>query len=195
MAKQGIRDSIKKSATALIIGAALTSEIGAVEATGDELDIAVEEKTIPETEEVIEPAIQFDIYEIPDYPGKKTYMSYKVFGGKSNQKKLQDKAITDENGIRMVDGRYCVAIGTMANVVIGQLVDLVLANGTIIPCIVGDVKAEKDTDPTNTFSPNGCCSEFIVDLTNLESMAKKRGDMSFICEEWQSPVKQIIVYR
>ena len=140
-------------------------------------------------------ADMISIHEIPDYPGKKTFMSDSVFGKTTQQYKLQCTAVADENGLKVVDGRYCIAIGSRFQTIIGQYVDLYLLNGTVIPCIVGDLKSDKHTDSTHTFSPNKCCSEFIVDMSNLEKNVKKRGDVSFINEAWQSPVKYIVVYK
>ena len=134
-------------------------------------------------------------YDIPDYPGKKSFMPYNLFGRNSKQYQLQQRAVTDENGLQVVDGRYCIAIGTRFEAVIGQYVDLVLANGVVIPCIVGDIKAVKDTDSTNTFSKNGCCSEFIVNMEKLTAKSKRMGDISYINELWKSPVQKIIVWR
>lgn len=133
-------------------------------------------------------------YDIPEYSGKKTYMSYTTFKADSKQQELQDMAETDPNGIRAVSGRYCIAIGSRFDAPIGQYVDLLLHNGLVIPCVVGDLKSDKDTDSTNTFSPNGCCSEFIVNMTDINNKCKSMGDMSYLIEAWQSPVKQIIVY-
>lgn len=137
------------------------------------------------------------IYDIPPYPGMKKWMSYKSFSKGSKQYKLQQYCITDSFGLRGVDGLYTIAIGSRFGTKIGQRIDLVLENGTVIPCVMGDQKANVHTDATNTFSNttrNLCCSEFIVDSRKLKSEAAHRGDTSFICDIWQSPVTKIIVY-
>ena len=148
-----------------------------------------------EVELNVENLIQYEVHEIPAYPGKKSYMPHDIFKKGSAQYQLQQAAITDVNGLQVVDGRYCVAVGTRFKASIGQYIDLVLSNGIVIPCVVGDIKSAKDTDSTNTFSSNGCCSEFVVNMTKLNKTAKTRGDVSYLNVLWSSPVKQIIVYQ
>ena len=128
--------------------------------------------------------------------GIKSYMPYTAITAKNSpQYKLQCQAHTGNYGIRMVGDRYCVALGSYYTTTIGQKFDLVLENGTIIPCILGDQKANKDTNSTNQItSHNGCMSEFIVDSRALNSNAKRMGDISYCNETWKSPVKQVILY-
>ena len=96
----------------------------------------------------------------------------------------------------MVDDRYCVTLGSHFGCEIGQYFDLVLANGTVIPCIMGDVKSDNHTDSANiiTVSTN-CLSEFIVSKGNLNSDAKRDGNISSCCEEWKSHVVKVRVYK
>ena len=133
-------------------------------------------------------------YDIPKNRGFKSFMPYTAITcGK--QKQLQKLAITSEKGIRTVENRYCAAIGTHFDIKIGQWFDLVLENGEVIPCILADVKADAHTDSDNIFTvANGCCSEFVVDTPHLPALVKKRGNVSFMCEEWNSPVTQIVTY-
>lgn len=133
-------------------------------------------------------------YQIPAYSGKKSWMGYNLFGSGTNQYALQQLAETDQDGLRKVDGRYCVAIGSHFGTVIGQKFDLVLENNVVIPCVMGDQKADCHTDSSNIFTQNGCCSEFIVDQTLLNSAAKQSGDVSSVSEKWDSPVVTVIVY-
>lgn len=158
---------------------------------------------IEETEEVQE-EVEIEVitpegisFEIPDYPGMKKWMSYKVFSSSTPQGQLQSMAYTDSFGCRMIGQRYCVAIGTRYGAQIGQFFDLRLQNGAVIPCIMSDAKSPQHTDSTNTFSnttPNLCASEFVVDIDVLENECKKRGDMSFLYPEWGSPVAEVILY-
>lgn len=135
-------------------------------------------------------------YDIPKNRGFKSYMSYTAIKNKeSKQYKLQQQCYTGEYGIRMIKGRYCIAIGTYFKANIGDYVDLILENGTKIPCIVGDIKADVHTKSDNiTTKSNGCVSEFIIDLKKLDKRAKKSGNMSSICEEWDSPVESFYIY-
>lgn len=142
--------------------------------------------------------------EVPDYVsyylnsnGFKSFMGYKAITSKSSsQYKIQyNYAYTGEFGIRQVNSRFCVALGSGVNARIGTYVDLVLENGTIINCILSDQKDDKHTlDDNLTTAANGCVSEFIVDSSALESLAAKMGDISYACEEWRSPVVEIRVY-
>lgn len=136
-------------------------------------------------------------YSVPETSGFKSFMSYKSITSKSSpQYKLQhEKAYTGKNGIRQVDGRYCVAIGSYFTNEIGALFDLVLENGTVIPCILADQKADKDTDSQNIITRhNGCLSEFIVDVGNLKREIARMGDVSYFNNNWDSPVESIRVY-
>jgi hypothetical protein len=137
-------------------------------------------------------------YDIPSNRGFKSYMSYKAITSKSSkQYKLQHTyAYTGTYGIRQVNGRFCVAIGTAFNAEIGTYFDLILKNGTVIPCIVSDVKAKKDTKSDNiTTASNGCVSEFLVDMSSLNRNAKRDGDISSCTKEWDSSVVQIKIYK
>ena len=139
--------------------------------------------------------INYRIYNVPCVKNK-TWMPYTAITNRgSKQYKLQRIAYTGDYGIRMVNGRYCVAIGSHFECEIGQYFDLILANGEVIPCIMADQKANKHTDSANivTISTN-CLSEFIVDKNALNRNAKRDGDISSCCPEWKSTVKQIKVY-
>lgn len=141
--------------------------------------------------------VEYEIYHIPEYSGYKSFMGYtKITDTSSPQWKLQEEyAYTGDYGIRMVNGRYCVAIGFAFNPKIGQYFDLILENGTVIPCVIGDEKATYDTDEDNIFtSDNGCCTEFVIDNDCLNSKASIMGDISYCCEEWDSPVEMIKIY-
>lgn len=134
-------------------------------------------------------------YEIPEYSGFKSYMTYKNFGKKTLQYKLQQLATTDEHGFRRVDDYYIIAVGNYFGTKVGQRVDLKLENGELIKCVIGDKKANKDTDKSNMFSRNNCLSEFLVDMKTLDLTVKQRGDVSlFPEEEWNSPVTEVFVY-
>ncbi len=85
-----------------------------------------------------------------------SFMSYhKVTSTTSDQYKLLygDKAHTDpDTGLRMVGDRYCIALGSGYTSKIGTKVDLVMKNGSILKCILGDQKSDRGTDKeTHTF--------------------------------------------
>ena len=136
------------------------------------------------------------VYNIPNYSGMKSWMSWRSITSKSSpQYKLQQLAWTNGNGFRQVDGRYCVAIGMYFDCEIGDWVDLILENGTVIPAIVGDRKAMQHTDGSGLFtSANNCMSEMIIDLDSLDHKVKNMGDCSYLTESWHSRVVQVIIY-
>lgn len=135
---------------------------------------------------------------IPNSSGFKSYMPYAAITLKgSKEYKLQrEYAYTGKYGIRQIKGRYCVALGTAFNTKVGTYVDLQLKNGAIIPCIVADTKANKDTEKNNiTTSHNGCVSEFIVNTNKLKKTAKLMGDISYCNKKWNSPVAKVKIYK
>ena len=158
----------------------------------------IEEELAADEEEVYQPiGIQYDLPYYASYNGFKSYMSYRAIClNGSNELYLQrNYAITDENGLRTINNRYCVAMGTYFNLSIGQYFDLVLANGTVIPCIMSDTKSDKHTDSNNVYTVHSnCCSEFIVDTNYLSQNVKNRGNISYVFEEWNSPVVSVIAY-
>ena len=135
-------------------------------------------------------------YIVPITSGFKSYMSYTAITSKSSpQYKLQQSTYTGVYGIRQYGDRYCVAIGTAFNADVGTYLDLILVNGTVIPCIVADIKADKHTDSNNMITiANGCLTEFIVDSSALNKNAKSMGDISYCNEDWNSRVEKIRVY-
>lgn len=139
--------------------------------------------------------INYRIYNVP-YAKNKTWMPYTAITSRgSKQYKLQQKAYTGDYGIRMVNGRYCVAIGSHFECKIGQYFDLILANGEVIPCIMADQKANKHTDSANIITTStNCLSEFIVDRQALDRNAKRDGDISSCSKKWNNPVTNIRVY-
>lgn len=139
-------------------------------------------------------------YNVPKTSGFKSFEPYNCFNPKYKQYALQECAYTDSNGLRVVNGRYCIALGTyffenLTNSTIGTYVDLILENGEIIPCVLGDVKADEHTDANNIVTiASGCLSEFICDKSKLPKLVKQMGDISYAKPEWNSPVEKIVVY-
>lgn len=125
----------------------------------------------------------------------KTFMSYKNITSKvSNQYKLQQIACAGNYGIRQVNGRYCIAVGSAYTTQIGTYIDLVLENGEIIPCILADCKADIHTDPLNILGLDGSLAEFVVDKNQLSNTVKYTGDISTACDEWKSTITKIKIY-
>lgn len=155
------------------------------------------EKLADENVDLTAKYVSHETYDAPENSGFKSFMDYRtITNTESHQYKLQQHyAYTGEHGIRMADSRYIVAIGTYFTPDIGQYFDIILENGTIIPCILGDQKADADTDSNNIITKhNGCMSEFIVDSDALNKDVKFYGDMSYCLKDWDSPIKTIKVY-
>lgn len=122
----------------------------------------------------------------------KTYMGYQaVTCVSSYQYQLLNSefAYTDpDTGLRMFDDsgngtdpRYCIALGSFYTTTIGQKVDLQLYDGTIIPCILGDAKADIHTNDTNQYgSTNGDVAEFIIDDTVYYTKYDNSGTVNWV---------------
>ncbi len=140
----------------------------------------------------------FVMYSAPATEGFKSYMDYRTITDETSlQYKLQNEyAYTDkESGIRMVGDRYCIALGSYFTTEIGQYVDLILGNSTIIPCILADQKDDAHTDDMNAVTiESDCVSEFIVDSNVLPNMVRLYGDVSRYDESWEARVTQVQVY-
>lgn len=137
---------------------------------------------------------EYTIHKIPEYSGMKSFMDYrKITDTTSPQYKLQQYAYTGNYGIREIDGRYCVAVGHLITTEIGTYLDLILENGTVIPCVLSDQKNPEHTDGIFTLHSD-CASEFIVEDETLNYKASVFGDISKCNSNWDSPVVQIKVY-
>lgn len=156
-----------------------------VDSENQENGTEIEATEQPETYEVIRE------YPITDGNTTKTVLPYKAFGKNTNQAKLQSLCQTNEVGLRVYDGRFTIAVGTYFNTAIGQYFDLVLENGTVIPCIMGDLKADIHTDSRGLFTEaSGCMTEFIVDRTYLPN----KNSATYCYEAWNSKVVNVVVY-
>lgn len=135
--------------------------------------------------------------EVPIY--FKSYTDYRcITSVNSAQYKLQRQYAYDGNyGIRMVNDRYCVAIGSRFDCDIGQYFDILLENGTVIQAIKSDEKADKHTDSTGTYTcvtDRYCATEFTVNTSILNKEALNMGDLSYANPNWNSKVVTIRVY-
>lgn len=138
----------------------------------------------------------FVMYNVPKTNGFKSYMPYTTITNKSSkQYKLQQIASTGEYGIRKVNGRWCVAVGTAFNADIGTYIDLILEDGFVISCVVSDIKQDIHTESNNMVTrANNCVSEFLVDPKALHKSIKKTGDVSSCNEFWKENVRAVVVY-
>lgn len=124
---------------------------------------------------------------------------------------IPDKYIyTDDKGFRRIHSqnpydseyqeRYVIAVGSGITSKIGQYVDLILESGEVIPCIVGDQKADAHTDTfshimTSVHNPNNTCvSEFIVEQDKIPGAMVEKGDSSYALNLVGVKVDSIKVY-
>lgn len=141
------------------------------------------------------------VFQVPSNRGFMSYMPYSLGGGRSifssrsKQRQIQNIAYTGNYGIRQVNGRYCVAIGSYFTSEIGVYFDIVLNNNTVIPCVLADAKANCDTDSSNIITTHdGSVAEFIIDSSALNSNARRYGNIAMSCNEWKSSIKNIVIY-
>ena len=123
------------------------------------------------------------IFSVPDIDSDfKSYMDYRcITNTRSAQYKLQQKCYTDDNGLRVHDGYYVVALGTYYSSTVGDKFHVTLDTGEEFDVEVGDVKADCDTDKTNRYVPiNGNIIEFIVDTKELPKEVRWMGTVSAI---------------
>lgn len=128
--------------------------------------------------------IVYNELELPkEADGKfKTYMDYRRITDKtSKQWKLQEQAWTEGRGFRKIGEHFLVAVGTFYADEVGKELLIEFEDGQKIKAIVGDIKQDRHTDPTNRYVPiNGNIVEFIVDTEKLEPEVIRLGDVSLL---------------
>lgn len=130
--------------------------------------------------------------EVPKHNNFKSYMGYKSITCKSSkQYKLQQKAKTGKFGIRTVEGRYLIAMGTYYTKNVGDKFDIKLSDGTIIKCMIGDIKSDKHTDARRQKQKyDGSIIEFISDPAKMPSNVKRTGSYT-ACRKFSGSIKEI----
>jgi hypothetical protein len=129
----------------------------------------------------------------------KAYMDYRtITDKKAPQWQYREMAFTDENGFRRIADDYVVALGTYYATGVGERFRITLDTGTSFTVITGDIKDDKDTDPTNRYTPvynsgkslGGCVLEFLVDTKILDKNAKILGTVSYF-EHFEGDITKI----
>lgn len=126
---------------------------------------------------------------VPDYDTSfKSYMSYKCITNKSSdQYKLQQKAYTDDMGLRKIDDYYLVAMGTYYSNTVGDKFRITLEDDKSFNVMIGDIKADIHTDKNNMYSAvynsNGKfisanVLEFIVDTNKIDKSVRRLGSVN-----------------
>lgn len=153
-------------------------------------DVALSEQ-IPESTEVYQesPVVidseQGIVMEVPDVESDfKAFMDYRCITLKDSlQYKMQNdgQAVSNDEGFRMYNDEYMVAVGSYYAKECGVRLHIVLESGREFNAIVGDLKADVDTDEKNQHR-NGNIVEFIVDTEKISDLCRKMGDMSYAVE-------------
>ena len=141
--------------------------------------------------------INYEDINVPIKTITKSYMPLSAINSvSSDQYKVKVQAYTGDNGIAVVDGRYCVAMATYYGIEVGQYFDLILENGNVIPCVMCDVKSDAHTDTaTHSYTvSNKCGSEFVIaSVPQLKLAIGGMGSLSYI-DGWNSPVQTVRIY-
>lgn len=128
-----------------------------------------------------------------------SYMDYRTITDTSSKQYMLQSwyGSTDPTtGIRLVGGRYCIALGQEITSEKGQFVDVVLENGLRLHCVLADCKRYCDTVGESGYvGADGGMVEFVVDEDYLpEDVILMGSNEAQFDWAWQSPVKYVIVY-
>ena len=100
--------------------------------------------------------------------------------------RMREAAWTDEIGCRRYKDYYMVGLGSYYTVCIGDCFEIKLANGTVFNIILGDGKADCDTDNSNRYTPcdwfgKSCANvlEFIIDKEVMDSECYRYGGIHY----------------
>ena len=137
----------------------------------------VESEVIDEYFDDAQPTI---VYQVPNIDTTfKSYTYYTALSKRSIQWKLQEKAYTDENGLRKIEDYFLVAMGSYYSTRIGDCFRITTDTGATFKVMLCDSKANKHTDSKNMYTlENNCMVEFYVDKTNFNLLPKIRGTLS-----------------
>lgn len=134
----------------------------------------------------------------------KPYARYtKITAKGSREYALQQIAETNSNGLRVVIDpkgcvRYCIALAPQwaggQSVDIGRCIDIKMANGATLHCVLGDCKKHEHTQGKQGFyGSQGELIEFIADQDALPDKVRKCGDVSYIGDEFAGAAKSVTV--
>lgn len=146
-----------------------------------------------------EQSIDCSVWYSPDWyqDTRMSYMDWRtITDPDSEQWALQQYCYTDPTtGIRMCNGRYCIALGQEHTDRKGQYVDVTLDNGIVINCIVADCKRYCDTQGGyGVIGADGGIIEFVVDEDYLPyDVALMGSNEAQFDWTWQSPVRKVVI--
>lgn len=132
-----------------------------------------------------------------------TYMDWQaITDPSSNQWKLKQQAGMnfDEEGFGRINGRYVIAC-TSTYGQVGDYVDFYQEDGSVIQCIIGDIKSQSDTGCNEWGHNNGLnVVEFVVDRDSwytVDANGKKHGNHANpgnkgLHEEWKQNITKVV---
>lgn len=131
------------------------------------------------------------IYAVPSINTNfKSYTNYTLLSKRSIQWKLQEKAYTDENGLRKIDNYYLAAMGSYYSTTIGDTFRLTTDTGAVFDIILCDGKSDRHTDSKHMYTvSNNCMVEFYVDIPKFNPYAKRMGSVGVLPQFSGSIVK------
>lgn len=162
--RNGIMKKLFTALTAALTGTVIISAAAAASAASEASDVR---RSLPL------PDIDTDF---------KTYMDYRMITDTGSvQYDLQQEAYTDSQGIRRIGSDVCVALGTGYTEGCGERFEITLDSGNSFTAVVGDIKADSHTDPTNRYvelwEGHGDMIEFIVDANKLDREIRIMGSV------------------
>ena len=134
----------------------------------------------------------------------KSYTDYRVYNVEGTpHKRLQQVAWTDEHGCRRYNDDYIVALGSFYSTDIGDRFEVTLDTGRVFTIILGDGKADCDTDVNNMYAPcinydgEMCANviEFIIDKYVVDSEMYSYGSLDYHSEFKGNIVEMIYLGR
>lgn len=111
----------------------------------------------------------------------KSYTDYNMLSKTSAQWKLQEKAYTDENGLRKIGDAYLVALGSYYGRTLGAKYTVTLSSGNVFQVILCDMKKDEHTDINHQATlSDGSILEFYVDTSVLPNNVLRSGNIGTI---------------
>ena len=134
-------------------------------------------------------------HEIPNGLGRiHTYMGWQMITSPSSPQYAFKEATGmpfNEEGFGFVNGRYVVACTTTFGD-IGDTINVYKENGTIIPCVIGDIKNQNDPGCNMYGHQNGQnIIEFVVDRNTWYRPYHSNPGTASCHPEWNSPIIRI----
>lgn len=124
-----------------------------------------------------------------------TYMGWQMITATTSmQYKLREQAGMnfDEEGFGRINGRYVIACTTTYGNV-GDYIDFYQEDGTIIPCIIGDIKNQNDAGCNKWGHNNGTCIvEFVVDKTTWYTPPHANPGTASCHPEWNKNIVKAV---